>query len=72
MLYMHKSLMDTIPQVEVVDGATIVSFCHNEKPLGPAFTIEGWTGAELRPVVSLGKEGQVGRCASFVFICWNG
>ena len=74
MLYMHKSLMDTIPQVEVVDGATIVSFRHNEKPLGAAFTIEGWTGAKLRPVVSLGQEGQVGlgSCASFVFICWNG
>ena len=46
-------------------GATIVSFRHNEKPLGAAFTIEGWTGTKLRPVVSLGKEGQVGRPASF-------
>ena len=58
--------VQTIRQVEIVDGATIVSFRHNEKPLGAAFTIEGWTGAKLRPVVSLGKEGQVGKPASFV------
>ena len=51
--------IQTIRQVEVVDGATIVSFRHNEKPLGAAFAIEGWTGAKLRPVVSLGKDGQV-------------
>ena len=57
--------MSTIPQVEVVDGATIVSFRHNEKPLGAAFSIEGWTGDKLRPVVSLGSQGQVGKPASF-------
>jgi len=45
-------------KVEVVDGATIVSFRHNEKPLGAAFSIEGWTGDKLRPVVSLGSQGQ--------------
>merc|ERR1711971_1186139 len=45
-------------KVEVVDGATIVSFRHNEKPLGAAFSIEGWTGDKLRPVVSLGNQGQ--------------
>merc|ERR1712032_1659299 len=45
-------------KVEVVDGATIVSFRHNEKPLGAAFSIEGWTGDKLRPVVSLGSKGQ--------------
>ena len=28
--------------------------------------VKGWTGAKLRPVVSLGKEGQVGKPASFV------
>ena len=48
-----------------MNGATIVSFRHNEKPLGAAFNIEGWTGIKLRPVVSLGKEGQVRRRASF-------
>ena len=46
-----------------MNGATIVSFHHNEKPLGAAFNIEGWTGVKLRPVVSLGKEGQVRRHA---------
>jgi len=45
-------------KLEVVNGATIVSFRHNEKPLGAAFNLEGWTGVKLRPVVSLGKEGQ--------------
>ena len=57
--------MSTIPQVEVENGATTVSFRHNEKPLGAAFSIEGWTGDKLRPVVSLGSQGQVGKPASF-------
>ena len=59
MLFKHISTIHTIPQVEVVDGATTVSFRHNEKPLGAAFSIEGWTGDKLRPVVSLGSKGQV-------------
>lgn len=45
-------------KVEVVDGSTTVSFRHNGKPLGAAFSIEGWTGSKLRPVVSLGGAGQ--------------
>ena len=59
-----------------MDGATIVSFRHNEKPLGAAFSIEGWTGDKLRPVVSLGSQGQVGKCvqclSSFAEVDKNG
>merc|ERR1719357_747469 len=46
-------------KVEVVDGSTVVSFRHNDTALGAAFSISGWTGDKIRPVVSLGSSGQV-------------
>ena len=46
-------------KVEVVDGSTVVSFRHNDTALGAAFSISGWNGDKIRPVVSLGSSGQV-------------
>merc|ERR1712156_177489 len=46
-------------KVEIVDGSTVVSFRHNDTALGAAFSISGWTGDKIRPVVSLGSSGQV-------------
>ena len=37
----------------------MVSFRHNDTALGAAFSISGWTGSKIRPVVSLGSSGQV-------------
>ena len=48
-----------VAKVEVVDGSTVVSFRHNDTALGAAFSISGWTGSKIRPVVSLGSSGQV-------------
>ena len=45
--------------MEIVDGSTVVSFRHNDTALGAAFSISGWTGSKIRPVVSLGSSGQV-------------
>ena len=45
--------------MEVVDGSTVISFRHNDNALGAAFSISGWTGDKIRPVVSLGSSGQV-------------
>ena len=42
-----------------MDGSTVVSFRHNDTALGAAFSISGWTGDKIRPVVSLGSLGQV-------------
>ena len=42
-----------------MDGSTVVSFRHNDTALGAAFSISGWTGGKIRPVVSLGSSGQV-------------
>ena len=42
-----------------MDGSTVVSFRHNDTALGAAFSISGWTGDKIRPVVSLGSSGQV-------------
>ena len=42
-----------------MDGSTVVSFRHNDTALGAAFSISGWNGDKIRPVVSLGSSGQV-------------
>ena len=44
-----------VVKVEVVDGSTVVSFRHNDTALGAAFNISGWTGGNIRPVVSHGS-----------------
>ena len=45
-------------KLEVAETAIILSFRHNNQPLGPAFDIANWTGGALRPVVSFTSKDQ--------------